>query len=119
MRSQCQPTSSWNGLRNANGASQVAERGPGLWCPGPPTCTRGAAQLSGELLWARSRSSGATLSPACSGPSDRTALSPVLLEQGQVLGSKQAELALGGVKKKEFFLEVYQGFTKTLEGCLT
>lgn len=40
--------------------------------------------------------------------------------KGQVLGSKQVELALGGVNKKGiFFLEVCQGLTKTLEGCLT
>ena len=37
----------------------------------------------------------------------------------QVLGCKLAELALGGVNKKEIVLEACQGLTKSLEGCLT
>ena len=103
MRSQCQPTSSWSGHRNANGASQVAERGAGLWCPGPPTCVQG--QPSSQ--------------ESCSGPGPEAPEPPChllaqalvterprllsLWSKGQVLGSKQAELALGGVSKKGIF----------------
>lgn len=118
MRSQCQP-SSWNGHRNVTVLPRLLREAWPL-VPRPDHLYPGAAQLSGNCS-GPGPSSGATLSPACSGPSDRMAPSPVLLEQGsRILGSKQAELALGGVKKKkEFFLEVCQGFTKTLEGCLT
>lgn len=94
---------SWSGHRNANGASQVAERGAGLWCPGPPTCARG--QPSSQ--------------ESCSGPGPEAPEPPChllaqalvterprllsLCSKGQVLGSKQAELALGGVSKKGIF----------------
>ena len=103
MRSQYQPTSSWSGHRNANGASQVVERGAGLWCPGPPTCAQG--QPSSQ--------------ESCSGPGPEAPEPPChllaqalvterprllsLWSKGQVLGSKQAELALGGVSKKGIF----------------
>lgn len=110
---------SWSGHRNANGASQVAERGAGLWCPGPPTCARG--QPSSQ--------------ESCPGPGPEAPEPPChllaqalvterprllsLCSKGQVLGSKQADLALGGVSKKGvfFFLEIGQGLTKPSEGC--
>lgn len=50
------------------------------------------------------------LPPACSGPKDRMAWPPGLWSKGQVLG-KQAELTLGGIKRKGNF------FGRTSEPC--